>query len=337
MRKVIHLIPFHGIGGVEQAAATMSNLEACRFSFDVVAIFPAPVLANRWIIGDPVFFFKSFIRLRRSMLDVLIVSLWRACLVGILLKLLRPRMRLVLFLHLPSNVHLLDRLLTLISAHLASSVWADSHNTLARRLQGCSAKNGHVISFVTKRLKPISVKPVRPSFVFWGRIHVQKDLSRALRLFHAVKLLRRDAQFSVIGPDGGDLARIRAIVVELGLVDSVQFLGPMNFSQIRQVAQSASFYLQTSEVEGMAMSVVEAMQLGLVPIVTPVGEIANYARSGENAVVVIDNSTALSEIILLLADECHYQTLRSNAINYWLDKSLYKDDVLKACRDLLGI
>jgi glycosyltransferase involved in cell wall biosynthesis len=172
--------------------------------------------------------------------------------------------------------------------------------------------------------------------VFWGRIHAQKGLGRALRLFAALRSIRTDVQFFVIGPDGGDMARICGLADELGLGSSVQFLGPMDFSQIREVAECASFYLQTSELEGMAMSVVEAMQLGLVPVVTPVGEIAQYARAGENAVVVTDDAIAVSELLALLVDERRYQTLRNKAIAYWLDKPLYKDDVLSACRELLG-
>ena len=39
---------------------------------------------------------------------------------------------------------------------------------------------------------------------------------------------------------------------------------------------NASFYLQTSKFEGFAMSVVESMMMGLVPVVTPVGEIGRY-------------------------------------------------------------
>lgn len=337
MQKLIHLIPYDGIGGVERASATMVQLESGEGGFSVATIFPSPVVASRWIIGSPLFFVKAVMRLWRVTPDVLIVSLWRACAVGIVLKLLRPRIRLVLFLHLPDDVHALDRFLTCLAARLASAVWADSSDTLTRRILGLSADKGRVVSFVTQRLEAIPLRPVRPRFVFWGRIHAQKGLSRALRLVAAVLSIRPDVQFFVIGPDGGDMSRIRGLADELGLGDSVQFLGPMVFSQIREVAECVSFYLQTSELEGMAMSVVEAMQLGLVPVVTPVGEIANYARAGENAVVVTDNATAVSEVLALLDDERRYQALRTKAIAYWLDKPLYKDDVLSACRELLGV
>jgi len=256
--------------------------------------------------------------------------------VGIVIKMLRPRIRLVLFLHFPSDVHVFDYLLTRTTACLSSAVWADSCETSSRRMLAISTNKMRVISFVTQRLDAFPAKPLRPSFVFWGRIHPQKGLSRALHFFDAIRSIRSDSQFFVIGPDGGDLHRIRQLANNMALCDSVHFLGAMDFPHIRQVAERASFYLQTSELEGMAMSVVEAMQLGLVPVVTPVGEITRYARGGENAVVVTDDASAVSDVAALLVNESCYYTLRTNAINFWLHKPLYKDDVLSACWDLLS-
>ena len=335
MSKVIHLIPYDGIGGVERAAATMTQVATGGLDFRVATIFPDPTAASRWVIGDPFFYIQTARRLWRASPDVLIVSLWRAYALGVVLKMLRPRTRLVVFLHSTEDAHALDRFLTRLAARLASVVWADSSETLTRRIPALPADKARVISFVTQQLEAIHVRPLGQSFVFWGRIHAQKGLARSLRLFAAVRSKKPDAQFFVIGPDGGDLARIRRLVDELGLDSSVQFLGPMDFSQIRELAERASFYLQTSEHEGMAMSVVEAMQLGLVPVVTPVGEIAHYAHAGENAVVVTDDAIAVSEMLALLDDERRYQTLRTKSIAYWLDKPLYKDDVLRSCREVL--
>lgn len=337
MSLVAHLIPYHGIGGVERAAATMTQVASDVLDFRVETIFPEPIAANRWVIGHPLFYIQTVRRLWRAAPDVLIVSLWRAYAVGVVIKILRPRTRLVVFLHSTEDVHALDRFFAHLSARLASMVWADSSDTLTRRIPGLPADMGRVISFVTERLEAIPVRPLRPVFAFWGRVHAQKGLALALRLFAAIRSKRPDAQFFVIGPDGGDLAYIRKLVDKLGLSSCVQFLGAMNFSQIREVAERASFYLQTSELEGMAMSVVEAMQLGLVPVVTPVGEIARYARAGENAVVITDDAIAVSEVLALLDDESRYQTLRTKAIAYWLDKPLYKDDILRTCREVLDI
>lgn len=337
MQKVIHLIPYDGIGGVETAARSMIDISSEDIDFHVRTIFSLSAARRRWGTFNPLPFLTCLFRLWRAAPDLLMVSLWRSCVVGVLLKILQPRLRLVLFLHLPNDVHRLDRLFTRLAARWAYQVWADSHETLARRLPTLTLEKGRVISFVTARDSALPAIPATPTFVFWGRIHTQKGLERALRIVAGIKLQRPQAVFLVIGPDGGDLHRLRGLVDTLGLINSVQFLGGMNFAEIRAVAAKASFYLQTSELEGMAMSVVEAMQLGLLPVVTPVGEIAHYARNGENAVVVTDDAAAVEDVLALLDDDACFQAMREQAVATWADQPLYKDSVLAACREVLGL
>jgi glycosyltransferase involved in cell wall biosynthesis len=106
--------------------------------------------------------------------------------------------------------------------------------------------------------------------------------------------------------------------------------------EIREAAAAHSFYLQTSEEEGMALSVVEAMQLALVPIVTPVGEIGSYCADGQNSVIVTDNQWAISNTLNLLANPGEFKRLSKNASARWNNHALYRDDVLTACEDLLN-
>jgi glycosyltransferase involved in cell wall biosynthesis len=241
----------------------------------------------------------------------------------------------VLFLHLPNHVHWLDLFLTRLTAGLAYQIWADSKETLARRLPDTPAGKGRVISFVTHRVPILEERPVNPDFIFWGRIHPQKDLERALSIFAGVRAAYPAARFLIIGPDGGDLGRIQALANERGLSGNVSFPGAMNFNEIVREARFASFYLQTSLLEGMAMSVVEAMQLGLVPVVTSVGEIGNYCRHGENALVVHTDEAIVDEIVAVLNDDARYQTLRKSAVASWAKNPLYADSVLQACKEIL--
>lgn len=337
MRKIIHLIPYDGIGGVEVAARTTNTVETKGFSFRVETIFPSSAAHDTYLTLNPLFQAGSFLRLWQTNPDVLIVSLWRSYAVGIVLKLLRPGTRLVVFLHYPNDVHVADHLLTRLASRLACRIWADSHETLSKRLPSIPPRKGRVISFVTSRIEAGAAKTVCPAFIFWGRLHAQKGLGRALSIFAAVHEKVPSARFVVIGPDGGDLVRIQALAQAVGLKDVVRFTGGMAFDEIRGLAEGAAFYLQTSALEGMAMSVVEAMQLGLVPVVTPVGEIAHYARHGENAVVVEDDALAVKDLLALLADDGRYQAMRSQAIATWLDRPLYSASVLSACREVLGL
>ena len=333
--KFIHLIPYDGIGGVERAAASMRLVSTEDIDFQVETIFPPKAAESRWIIWNPWYFLCAVVRLWKSRPNILVVSLWRAYFVGILVKLLRPKLRLVVFLHLPHSVHKLDRFFTRVGVFLAFRVWADSKETLKRRVPDLKVEKGYVISFVTDRIAALPSASVRPTFVFWGRLHAQKGLIRAIKIFAAIKTRCPIAQFWIIGPDGGVLDRIESELAVLGLGDAVHLLGPKNFTEIQLLAVNASFYLQTSELEGMAMSVVEAMQLGLVPVVTPVGEIAQYARHGENALVVSDESSTVEDIFKLLENDSLYQSVRGLAVATWADQPLYINSVLTACDEVL--
>jgi SAM-dependent methyltransferase len=121
------------------------------------------------------------------------------------------------------------------------------------------------------------------------------------------------------------------------LNEAVTFLEAATQDEIIAYSQRASFYLQTSAYEGMAMSVVESMQLGLVPVVTPVGEIANYCSDGVNAVLIESEQKAVEDVVDLLDDGDRYQSMRTNAITTWAAQPLYSDSVLIACHNLFSV
>ncbi len=139
----------------------------------------------------------------------------------------------------------------------------------------------------------------------------------------------------IIGPDGGELNDLVRLCRQLNLSEAVSFLGPMGIDDIPTAALDAAFYLQTSNFEGMAMSVVEAMQLGLVPVVTPVGEIANYCEQGKSAILVSDDAEIPRQIQNLLEHPDRYQEMRLNAISRWQNKPTYAESIISESRRLL--
>lgn len=334
---IIHLIPHEGIGGVERAASTMNIFSKNGVDFCVNTIFPNNVNKKWWVLWNPFFYIVTIFKILKSSPEILIVSLWKSCIVGLFIKLINPKTKLILFLHLPRNIHFLDKYLTIITAFFSNQTWADSQETLNNRLPKGLKSKIKIISFVCEdNLLKIENKKVSPTFIFWGRIHKQKKLSNALYFFSEIYNANKDAKFIIIGPDCGDLNSIQNLVLNLKLSSAVHFKGPLNFDKIKILADNASFYLQTSEIEGMALSVVEAMQLGLVPIVTPVGEIKNYCINGFNAIIINNNKNAIDIVHLLLSNVEDYNKFRYNAISSWNNKISYKDDVFNKCLELLN-
>lgn len=345
--NIIHLIPRDGIGGVETAARSMATTDKLICDFTLILIAGSKVATDCSRIIESVFRsvnnpFAHYVALRkilRSKPDILICSLWRSMFVGLLVKIFRPQTRVVCFLHLASTVHFFDFVLNSLMMRYADAVWADSEATLIARYSNNKNKPTEVISFVLSDSPAVSCSNLfAPRFVFWGRLHHQKGIDRAIEFIAEVVKSVSQTQFEIWGPDDGERAKLLAQVRERGLTDHVHFMGPADPSQLQEIASGHAFYLQLSRSEGMAISVVEAMQLGLVPIVTPVGEIAKYCCSGKNSIIFEDpnNPTSIVNALLeLLHNESEYRKLQSAAQKYWDEAHLYKDDICVAAAKLL--
>ena len=345
MKTILHLIPYDTVAGVETAArsvpARWGDMRVLRGY--LVRKTPVQVFDGDWhgpeVSENSLRAQWQLLRFARAARpDLVIGSLWRVAPVLIALQWLRPGLKSVLFLHLARDMHLLDWLLNRLAMWRATEIWADSHTTLEARVPARWRHRGRVLSFMTAPpdLTPRAETPPAPDFAFWGRLQPQKDIPRALELFARIHRARPDARLTLYGPDRGEGARIHARIRALGLEDAVTLAGARDHSALFAEARRASFYLQTSREEGMAMSVIEAMALGLVPVVTPVGEIASYCRDGQNAVLVDDPDSSAAQVLTLLDDPARYAAMSRAARATWEGQRLYAQDFQEACDRLLA-
>jgi len=138
MKRIVHLIPYDAIGGVEIAAKSVptGNTGTLQFERQYLVsrsgVIPetgehhGPVVTP----NSPRAYWHAFWRLYRHPPDLLVASLWRSALVLICLKVLRPRARAVLFLHSANDVHLVDKVINKVAMLLSDAIWADSTVTL---------------------------------------------------------------------------------------------------------------------------------------------------------------------------------------------------------------
>jgi len=341
---VVHVIPSDGTGGVEVAARSMCEGPYGELDFHKFYIGRRDFRAQNTFCHQGVYsstnhpanYLYLVYMLWNLRPELIIASLWKSCIVSILYKLIRPSCNLVVFLHSGSSLHILDAIFNWLAMLVAVEIWVDSEATshrVPKRLRG----RVRTISFVTFREPPPPARAVSPTFIFWGRLHRIKGVDRALNLFAEFDSRVPGARYTIIGRDDGQADTLKKRALQLGLEDRVLFLGERTFREIRELSASHSFYLQMSRVEGMAMAVVEAMQLGLVPVVTPEGEIGNYCHDGVNGLVVGDSmSETVDRMVQLAGDSRSYAETSHAAWLYWQERALYKDDVLTACRELVS-
>jgi len=340
--QIVHVVPYDGIGGVEIATATVPGGRYAGFVFRKAFIAskgpaePRPYVYESGVgpENNPLAFLRTVAHLLKKRPQVLVLSLWRSCIVGLIVKALRPRTQLVVFLHNTRHSNKVDAVLTQLTARLAEAIWADSASSAAQRLGPAWKARTRPISFLTTRIARVSGEDPTPHFITWGRLHSRKRIELALDFFALIHARRPDARFIIIGPDRGEGSMLKAKAASLGLQDTVRFAGPADLDQIARDASRSAFFVQTSRAEGMGMAVVEAMQLGLVPVVTPVGEIGTYVEDGRNGVWFTSPQDALGKVERMLSDPASYRAMSLAATKTWQGQPLYRDEFLAACAQL---
>jgi len=335
---LIHIIPEDGLGGAEIAARHAAIARPDQVQ--VVSLFgkAAVDLPNVSAIDaihplSPLAAIKAGWRARKA--RVAVFSLWKTALAMIACAILAPGTRRALFLHSDRRVHGLDALATRVAAGLAHEIWADSARTLeGLGHSGTGRRPGRIISFTLDRKTGRKRSLARPRFVYWGRLNALKRLDRVISLFARIVAERPEARLTLIGPDAGSEAALKLQVEQAGISGRVRFTGALDAPAIAEIADDHDIFLQLSDQEGAAMSLIEAMQLGLVSVVTPVGEMGSYIRTGETGIIYETEDQAVVEITRLLDDPALFASLSAAAVDHWAGGRLYQDDVLTAARDL---
>jgi len=342
--RVLHFIPQDGIGGAEIAARSATL--APESGVHVHAVFNGlytgeGAVANPQLTGNDTRFAFSPASIAGALrkveaLDpqVLVFSLWRTFGVFGACKLRHPQRKFVTFVHNERIANRVDYHLTEWMKRGADEIWVDSQATFDARLNDEEKRRARIISLRLNRPDAAPRTLPAPEFIYWGRLAEQKRIDRAVALFAAVAQARPDARLTLIGPDHGVRDKLAAQAAALGVADRVVFHGPAGQDEIARMAQRARFFLQLSDHEGMAMGVVEALQLGLVPVVTPVGQMAVYCRDGENALVYRTQTDSAARLLALMDDPARYAAMSAAAIATFADVPIYVEDVMHAARAL---
>lgn len=336
--RILHLVPADGIGGVEVAARSMRARTDLRCDFHLLFIEP-PGGTRRTLAGLRRVLTANCRALRAARdvePDIILCSLWRSVPLALALKAAHPRARLVYFIHSDSAAHALDRAMAALAMRAADEIWGDSDDVLAARR--IAPERSRTISFVIGRVGVVERAFAGPRFVSWGRVNPHKGFDRAIRLVAALVVQGIDARYDIYGPDDGALDELTALAQALGIADRVRFRGPVSHDELPGIAARASFFLQLSRAEGMCMAAVEAMQLGLVPVATAVGQMKHYVVPGETGIIADPDrlETAARDVAALAADPAAWRARSLAAMRYWQDAPLYADDVCRAATELAG-
>lgn len=131
-----------------------------------------------------------------------------------------------------------------------------------------------------------SVEEMNITFLYVGRLGARKGLELALRAF--ATLDTNDIEFLIVGT-GRHEESLRALSQELGVENSVQFLGYVPDSELPVLYSSADVFVLPSTYEGFGLVLLEAIACGTPAIGSDAGGIPT-AVSHAGAGLVVDRT-----------------------------------------------
>ena len=137
--------------------------------------------------------------------------------------------------------------------------------------------------------------------LFVGRLVPNKGPDTLIRAAPAVLAQHPQAQFVLVG-DGPLRVPLQEHAHQLGIGHAVQFLGIRH--DVPELMREATLFVRPSSLEGMPLTVLEAMASALPVVATSVAGTAELLRDGVDGYLIqVGDSAALANAILRLLDD----------------------------------
>ncbi|MFF3177652.1 glycosyltransferase [Streptomyces sp. NPDC057900] len=140
-------------------------------------------------------------------------------------------------------------------------------------------------------VRPQEPKPARdparpPTVLFLARIQERKRPQDFVAAMPAVLAEHPDARFVLAGPDTGALPGTLRLARELGVLGSLDHVGPLGHEEVLAAGRQADVYVLPSIEEPLGVSVLEAMSVGTPVVITRTcGLGPDVARAGAGRVI----------------------------------------------------
>lgn len=328
-KKVIHIVPAIKIGGVEKLVISSVVKLNEKVNYRILVVGKA----DKQLWNELPDTIKSFIdlpsskngvtgiieavkKLKKEQPDIVISSLWKSAAVVNLMG--KRRFLHIGFIHSSKFAHIADRFFLTWQIKNSHLLLADSKSAYSFIHSIKPKAKVEVVPLIfhsgISKGKTLSGSTLK--FCFIGRLHPVKGIDQTLEFIKLLHANDINFQFDFYGNDEGELGKIKVFIQDNPSVN-LYYKGVAIPWKVQNILSDYHFFVQFSKYEGMAMSVVEAMQNGVVPIVTNVGEIANYAAHLENAIILKngekDSLTEAVEDIKTIKANSLYTQLSSNA------------------------
>ena len=172
-----------------------------------------------------------------------------------------------------------------------------------------------IYNFVeTERFRFRRRKPLRPVFLSNRNLEPLYNVGCILRAFAIVQRRFPDATLTVAG-DGSRRADLEQLARELDLKHT-EFVGRVEQARMHELCERADIYLNSSDIDNMPGSIIEAYAAGLPVVTTDAGGIPYILTHGETGLMIKrgDHEAMAAAAMRLLEDGELAERLASNAL-----------------------
>ncbi|MCT2590129.1 glycosyltransferase [Streptomyces sp. N2-109] len=180
-----------------------------------------------------------------------------------------------------------------------------------------------------------------PTVLYVARVQERKRPQDFVTAIPTVLQKHPDARFVLAGPDTGAMAEdMLAMARGLGVGHALEYAGPLEHGEVLARLRSADVYVLPSVVEPFAVSVLEAMSVGLPVVVARTGGLSpDVAAAGAGRVVDsrpdADNGELIGQAVLELLDPAA-NAAASEAAWRLVQESFTIDGVVDTLRGIYG-
>jgi glycosyltransferase involved in cell wall biosynthesis len=139
--------------------------------------------------------------------------------------------------------------------------------------------------------------------LYCARLHKRKRPVAFVEM--AEELMRRGitASYAIVGPDEGELKAVLRSIRELGLSEIVRYEGALDYGDVLKRMSRAGVYVLPSVDEPFAMSLLEALSLGLPSLCTDSCGIADLLRERKAAMVTGESVSEMADGLQQILEE----------------------------------
>jgi D-inositol-3-phosphate glycosyltransferase len=197
----------------------------------------------------------------------------------------------------------------------------------------------------------VGLKPENRMILFVGRIEPLKGVDTLIEAMACLQLneVNHPVHLAIIGGDPSaspeqmtvEMARLQKLCDDLGLDQSVLFLGKRDQDKLPYYYSAAEVLVMPSHYESFGMVALEAMACGTPVIASEVGGLAYLVRDGETGFTIPAEEPEMlcEKLSWLLNDEALHQKMSGQAAEYAQDYAWEKiaKQIVEVYEELAGI